>query len=302
MARSLRRSGRLQSVAVPGTSGDGKNPPMPAPRERQEEVAGLPAFWREADPPAARLAPVLYLHGNPTSSDDWLPFLERTGGIAPDLPGFGRSGKPASFDYSIPGYARFLEAFLAHLGVDRYRLLVHDWGGVGLALAQAAPERVERLAIVNSVPLLPGYRWHRYARIWRTPVLGELFMGAATRFALKRMLSRAVSLRGPELDAFVDRIWAHNDHGTQRAVLRLYRAAPEHELARAGERLGELRCPALVVWGDRDAYIAPEFAERYAEALGGPVRVEHVDAGHWVWLDRPETIGELCDFLLASDA
>ena len=55
-------------------------------------------------------APTLYLHGVPTHSYDWVPFLERTGGIAPDLPGFGRSAKPADFDYSIAGYDRFLEA------------------------------------------------------------------------------------------------------------------------------------------------------------------------------------------------
>lgn len=266
-------------------------------RERQEEIGGLPVFWREAG-----TAPVLYLHGNPTSSDDWIPFLERTGGVAPDLPGFGRSGKPADFDYSIGGYGAFLQSFLDHLGVERFSLVVHDWGAVGLAPAQAAPERVERLVVVNSVPLLPGYRWHRWARIWRTPLLGELAMGASTRFALKRVIRQVTSLRGAELDAFVNDIWRFNDHGTQRAALKLYRSAPPRELARAGQRLGELRCPALVLWGDRDAFIPSAFAERYAEALGGDARVEHVDGGHWVWLDRPETIDTICDFLLARDA
>jgi pimeloyl-ACP methyl ester carboxylesterase len=277
--------------------GRGKKPAM---RERQEEVDGLPVFWREADPPREGIAPVLYLHGNPPS-DDWLPLLERTGGIAPDLPGFGRSGKPADFDYSIAGYGRFLESFLDHVGLERYSLVAHDWGAVGLAPAQSEPERLERLVIVNAVPFLPGYRWHRWARVWRTPLVGELSMGLATRFALKRVMSRAVRLEGPDLDAFVDRIWRYNDHGTQRAVLKLYRASPEDELARAGRRLGELRCPALVVWGDGDAYLPRAFADRYGEALGGPSRVEHVDGGHWVWLDRPETIDEICDFLLQRD-
>ena len=65
--------------------------------ERRLQVGDVQIFVREAPPPDDR-PPALYVHGNPTNSDDWLPFLERTGGIAPDLPGFGRSGKPAHFD------------------------------------------------------------------------------------------------------------------------------------------------------------------------------------------------------------
>jgi pimeloyl-ACP methyl ester carboxylesterase len=57
---------------------------------------------------------VLYLHGVPTSSDDWVAFLERTGGLAPDLPGFGRSGKRGDGDFTMAGYDRFVEDFLDH--------------------------------------------------------------------------------------------------------------------------------------------------------------------------------------------
>ena len=67
--------------------------------ERTAEIAGTQVFLREAARQTA--APVLYLHGVPTSGADWIPFLERTGGIAPDLPGFGRSAKSGGFDYSI---------------------------------------------------------------------------------------------------------------------------------------------------------------------------------------------------------
>ena len=60
-------------------------------------------------------------------------------------------------------------------------------------------------------------------------------------------------------------------------------------LARAGERLGELRCPALVEWPTRDPYIGAEFGQRLADALGGEVELELVDAGHYPWLERPES-------------
>src|SRR5919109_240668 len=100
--------------------------------ERSGDVAGLRTHWREA--PASGRPPVLYVHGVPTASWDWLPFLERIGGVAPDLPGFGSSAKPADHDYSIAGIDRFLEAFTAEVGVGQFSLVVHHWGGAALAL------------------------------------------------------------------------------------------------------------------------------------------------------------------------
>ena len=253
--------------------------------DRTAEVGGLDVHWLEAPPGAAR--PVVYLHGVPTASWEWLPFLERTGGAAPDLPGFGRSAKPADFDYSIPGYDRFLEGFLDHLGLERVSLVLHDWGGVGLAFAQRFPKRIERLVLFSTVPLLPGYRWHRAARVWRRSLVGELTMGLTTRAALRRWMPREL----------VDRSWPDFDHGTQRAILKLHRSAPEAALERAGERLGELRCPALIIWPGRDPYIGAEFGRAYADALGGDVTLEEVDAGHWAWLERTELADRVAGFL-----
>ena len=208
--------------------------------EHSEQVGGLEAFWRESAG-----APILYLHGVPTSSADWIPFLERTGGFAPDLPGFGRSGKPASFDYSIPGYDRWIEAYADHVGLERFSLVMHDWGVVGLATAQRLPERVERLVLTAGVPFLPGYEWHRMARIWRTGFAGEMAMGLSTKWALKRDIPAQM----------IDEVWEHFDHGTQRAILKLYRSAPPEVLAQAGQNLARIQCPALVLTPDSDPYI-----------------------------------------------
>jgi len=264
--------------------------------ERRAEVGGIEVFWREA-PPTDGGAPVVYVHGVPTNSDGWLPFLERTGGLALDLPGFGRSGKPSNFPYGIEGYAGYLDAWLAEAGVGAYRLVVHDWGAVGLALAMRDPERVERLVVANAVPFVPGYRWHRVARAWRTPLVGELAMGLTFKGNLRRSLRETTAVEEPPGE-FVDSIWSHFDHGTQRAILKLYRSAPPDVLAAAGERLGNVTAPALVVWGDPDPYFPTVFAQRYADALGGPARVEVVPgAGHWPWVGRPETVDLVADFL-----
>jgi pimeloyl-ACP methyl ester carboxylesterase len=269
--------------------------------ERRGELDGLPLFWRDA--PCAGVPP-LYLHGVPTNSDDFIPFLARSGGLAPDLPGFGRSGKPGNFDYSIPGYERFIEQYLDLLEIERVSLVVHDWGSVGLAFAQLHPERIERLVIINAIALLPGYRWHRVARAWRTPVLGELVMGSITRPLLRFTSKEANVTPGPLPDAWLDTVLDHFDQGTQRAILRLYRSAPGDVLAAAGAQLSTLRMPALVVWGARDPYIPARFGRDYAAALGsaalGDVELlELADAGHWPWLDRPDVIDRVVDFLQA---
>lgn len=269
---------------------DGMNPAV------QGEIDGIQTFWHEQ--PSRTPAPVLYVHGVPTCADDWLPFLERTGGVALDLPGYGRSAKPPGFAYSIDGYRKFLRAFVDARGLERFSLLVHDWGAVGLALAQDMPERIERLVVMNAVPFLPDYRWHRIARIWRTPVAGELFMGATLKPGFRLISRESNATPGPMPKEFIDMVWRHWDQGTMRAILKLYRSAPPAVLAAAGSRLGELRCPALVLWGEQDPYIQSEFAQRYADALGGETRVEMLpDAGHWPWLDRPDAVDTVAGFL-----
>ena len=262
--------------------------------EHTAEVAGIETAWLEDDP----RTPILYVHGVPDHGGAWQPFLGRTGGIALDLPGFGRSGKPAHFDYSIKGYGDFLEAFVDHLGLERFSLVTHDWGAVGLELAMRRPEAVERLVLIDLVPLLPGYRWHRVARIWRTPVVGELFMGFSTRWGMKRALRTTKAVPEEAVDGFVGLVWPHFDHGTQRAILKLYRSAPPEVLEHAGERLGTIEAPALVLWGENDIYLPPKFAHAYGDALGGDARVEVVPgAVHWIWLDRPNVVATVADFL-----
>jgi pimeloyl-ACP methyl ester carboxylesterase len=264
--------------------------------EHTVALGDLPVFWRSAGPPSAHATP-LYLHGVPTSSDDWLPFLARSGGLAVDLPGFGRSGKPGDRAYTIPEYEDFIERYLELVGAERVQLVMHDWGAVGLAFAQRNPERVERLVLINAVPFLPGYRWHRAARIWRTPLLGELAMGVTTRPVLRLASGAANSTPGPLPDAWVDSVLEHFDQGTQRAILRLYRSSPPEVLAQAGSRLARLSMPALVLWGAQDPYIPERFARDYARAISNSELEVVADAGHYPWLDRPHVIDRVIAFL-----
>jgi pimeloyl-ACP methyl ester carboxylesterase len=255
--------------------------------EQRTQIDGLPVRYLQApcdDPP------ILWVHGVPDSADLWAPFLEHAGGIAVDLPGFGASGKPAEWPYGVAGYERFLRAFLDALAIDGVRLVAHDWGAVALALG----ERIERLVALDVLPLLPGHRWPPITRAWRTPVVGELAMGFTGRLTLRRLGGLDAEHAGDVL--------RHFDHGTQRAILKLFRATSAAQLAALAPRLAAVRCPALVLWGEDDRYLPPAWAERIAGALGGAATVEIVrGAGHWPWRDEPAVVDRVADFVLRSD-
>jgi pimeloyl-ACP methyl ester carboxylesterase len=181
-----------------------------------------PVYYRSADPTDV---PPVYVHGTPTSSDDWVPFLERSGGYAPDLIGFGRSGKGGHLDYSLDGLTEFLERWLAELRVDRLKLVGHDWGAaVALTFAERHPDRVARLVLCNAPSLLGDSPAPRLIRLLRFPGVGEMVMGATTRGMLARTLRRGCVNPDAWPDSRVAAVWDQFDQGTQRAILRLVRS------------------------------------------------------------------------------
>ena len=159
------------------------------------DVAGTRPRLVQAGPADAGEA-VVFVHGNPGSADDWARLAEAAGesgrrAVALDLPDFGETVAPAGFEHSTPSYAAFLGEALGTLGVDRVHLVIHDFGGpIGLAWAEMNPDAVASVTLIDT-GIAPGYRWHRLARIWRMPVLGEIFQATATRGAFRMLLNRS---------------------------------------------------------------------------------------------------------------
>ena len=241
-------------------------------RRRRLAAAGASSRLVEAGPEEATTA-VVFLHGNPGSCDDWEPLVGAVGAtgkraLAFDLPDFGETIAPAGFEHTVPGYAAFVDAALAALGVERVHLVLHDFGGpIGLPGSPATPTALASLTLID-IGILPGYKWHRLARIWRTPVLGELFMATATRRAFRFLVNRDEPRGLPR--PFLERMYDHYDRRTKRAVLKLYRAtdepgAPDPELVAALRERGEL--PALVIWGARRRLPAVELRRAPARVL-----------------------------------
>jgi pimeloyl-ACP methyl ester carboxylesterase len=260
---------------------------------RAGELLGMPVCWREAGGARA----TLYLHGAPSSSEQWAPFLEAHGGIAPDLPGFGATGKGGQFAYDFAGYAAWLDAFAEHASLPTpFDLVVHGWGAVGIPWALAEPGRVRRVVLLAPIPLDGAFRWGRLARTWRRPFVGESAMGFGVRPVFDRVLQR---LHGGERlpSSFLDARWADFDPGTQRAVLRLHRMGNPDALESAGNELSQFAGKALVAWGSADGCLGPKWAGVIAERLIGGEAEVVPGAGHWIWLDRPQVLARVTGFL-----
>jgi len=239
---------------------------------------------------AADDAAVVFVHGNLGEGVDWAPLLTEVAPfgrcVAPDMPGFGAADKPADFDYTADGYARHLGGLLDAMAVQRAHLVMHDLGGVwGLAWAARSPARLASMTLL-SIGALPGYRWHRFARAYRTPVLGELVLATGTRRAARWAMQYGSRHVLPD-DAVDRALRSTRDAGTRRAVLRFYRATPDLGAVTVGAAtaLREANPPTLVIWGDGDPYLPVRFAAVQRDFFPRAEIVELADCGHYPFLE-----------------
>jgi pimeloyl-ACP methyl ester carboxylesterase len=278
-------------------------PETQSPVERSSLLAGGTRTRLVQAGPAQASEAVVFLHGNPGSADDWVGLAGAAAGagrraVAFDLPDFGETIAPDGFEHDVPGYAGFVDQALSELGIERVHLVLHDFGGpIGLYWAAMHADALASITLIDT-GLLPGYRWHSLARVWRTPVVGELFQATATRPAFRFLLNRNEP-RGLPRD-FVEAMYDHFDRRTRKAVLKLYRATDDPGgMSEALVGLFASReIPALVIWGEHDAYLPSSYAERQREAF--PAAEVHVlpASGHWPFADAPETVERLfVDFL-----
>ena len=134
---------------------------------------------------------VVFVHGNPGAGSDWEPLMTRIAEfarvVAPDMPGFGGADKHSDHDYTVASYSAHLAGVVDQLGITRVHLVAHDFGGMfALTWAAANPGRIASITLINTGVLI-DYRWHRLARLWRTPVIGELVQRATTATVARRI-------------------------------------------------------------------------------------------------------------------
>lgn len=238
--------------------------------------------------------PTLFLHGIPDSGTVWneVTVLVRDTYrcIVPDLPGFGLSAVPKGFKVTLDGMADFIDAFLTSIGItESINLVVHDIGGpYGLAWAVRHPEKVKSIAIMNTV-FQSEYQWHRYGRICRTPILGELLQLLTSQSGLARAMRTNSGLNKPSRE-HISTTYRSFTGSVRSMVLRVYRGLDPRVFENWDNQLRILAktVPSLVLWGDRDTYIASLYADRF-----GAKQVKHLPScGHWPMVEIPDIVAK----------
>jgi pimeloyl-ACP methyl ester carboxylesterase len=239
-------------------------------------------------------SPMLMLHGSPDTGEMWLPLMERLTDhartYAPDLPGFGASTLPSSFALTLDNMADFIRDLIVALAITEPVVLVMtDFGGhYGLAFATKYPQMVRGIAISNT-NFFTDYQWHSFAKMYRMPLLGEFLMASTSKFVMSK------SLKGfaPALpDSYIDSAYAVGigSPSVRKTVLKMYRARNSADFAGWDAKLIALldEKPGIVLWGDRDPFIDPAYADRF-----GAAQVHHFNEfSHWLPLEAPDQVAE----------
>jgi pimeloyl-ACP methyl ester carboxylesterase len=272
--------------------------------EQYIKVDGLRLCYQEAGTGET----VLILPGLGTSIDYWqftIPALAaHYRVVAVDPPGFGKSDKP-DVDYELTWIADEIVAFMDAKGIGRASIVGGSMGGhLALILALKHPERVSRLVLMGSVgdwPPPDPFRdmaikilWHdepvtAYLRQHWPEIFGKMFKKSTLFTASVLRYDMALRADGPRYFPY------------GRAAARALRSIL---YSSCRDRLGEIACPVLLVWGEEDRIHSADEAGRYfREHLPDSRLVVVLDAAHEVMADQPEVFnGLVLKFLRSGTA
>lgn len=218
--------------------------------------------------------PAFLVHGVPDTHHLWdsvRQHLTRTDIIAPDMPGFGRDA-PAGFGSTKDDYLDWLIAEVEKAG-ESVDIVGHDWGALLVErLASVRPDLVRTWA-AGAGAIDENYIWHPVAQMWQTPGVGEQVMEGMTP---ETIVPAFVNDGMPE--PIAQEIVARIDDRMKAAILPLYRSATNVG-KEWGPALDGVKAPGLVICGEEDQYMSPDFHRRMAERTGAELVV--LPGGHW---------------------
>jgi haloalkane dehalogenase len=263
--------------------------------------------WMAYTDTGEETAPVVFLHGNPTSSYLWRNVIPHVAGrsrcLAPDLIGMGASGKP-DIGYRFADHARYLDAWFEALGLGEVVIVGHDWGGsLGMDWATRHPGRARGIAVIET--FLRPLRWADYPpegeklfRRYRSAD-GEHAILEENMF-IEFNLPRGVVHGLDPADHDVYRA-LYPDPASRKPILAWPREIPiDGEPADMTERVlaygrwmsSSPEVPKLIMTVESGSAVAPASAISWAAETFANVEVEPVgQGGHHAPEDQPDAIG-----------
>jgi pimeloyl-ACP methyl ester carboxylesterase len=266
--------------------------------------------------------PLVLLHGWPASSAGWKPVAERLPHdrdiYFPDLRGLGdseRKGEVRNFEKRE--IAEDIRSLVSALDLPRYHVVGQDWGGVVAQELAFDDDRVASLTLMNinlvnnpkgsrkglmsqlMNPINP--RW--YMAFQNAPGFAENMLPGNEELWLRYFFSRCAEGNSIPESSISEYIRAYKIEGTPRCGAAFYRAM-EADHKRWTEKLANQKqtVPSLIIYGDKDPFIGPEFYEGY-EACFDNVRKADVHAGHFVQDERPDDVArEITRFLQSLES
>lgn len=271
---------------------------------RHVEVAGRNVNY--VDLGSGEAPPVVFVHGLGGQWQNWLENIPRVAQgrrvLALDLPGFGLSAMPND-RISISGYGRCVESFCEALGLGRVALVGNSMGGfIASEVAIQFPDRVERLVLVSAAGItgpnltrtpaqtagrlaqvMAAYTAARHRGFAARPVTRHFALALVARHPsrLRADLAYEALFRGVGTDGFDDAL----------------RACLEYDFR---DRLSDIACPSLIVWGERDSILPVRDAEAFERLISHSRSVVMEDTGHIPQVERPRAFNDLLVEFLAE--
>jgi pimeloyl-ACP methyl ester carboxylesterase len=272
-------------------------------RSRFAIVDGVRVHYQEAGDPNAPA--IVLIHGFASSTLVWSKVLLELADagfyvIAPDLLGYGYSGKPRRLDYTIRSQARMIVGLLDELGIESSNIVGSSYGGaVAATIALDEPERVKKLVLVGAVTNNNPTKF-LLMRLFSSPIIGDIISPflLGSRRLLRRRMKRVYDRHAWVLDERrVDaRYLPLQAAATQRAIIRTVRRWDADRINRDAHQITH---PTLILWGENDREVPLRDGHSLHHEIDGSRLIIFRECGHLPHEEYPEefreVVGDFCE-------
>jgi pimeloyl-ACP methyl ester carboxylesterase len=256
---------------------------------------------------------LVVLHGFPTSSYDWsaafsgLTAHHRV--VLVDLPGFGLSGKPKIYSYSLLEQTDVLLDVCNRLDVREAHVAAHDMGTsiacelVARRESGGLPFSLQSLTLMNGSVHFEMARLTASQRALRRPLLGRVFARLSSRTTFKLQFRRLFGRADAVPDDELDRLWElvrYNDGVARMPQIIRYVEERQQRAPRWVPPLSRLDIPSLILWGRRDPVSVYAIAERLAAEVPNSRLVTLEGLGHYPQMEDPARVSDAIGTFIAG--